>query len=230
MLTCSSRNTLARSFVYQVGKSTLVRSLVRHYTRQNVNEVQGPITVVSGKRRRLTLIECPNDISSMMDVAKVADLVLLMIDAHYGFEMETFEFLNILQVHGFPKVMGVLSHLDLFKSTKLVARKKKELKQRFWTEIYQVRRCLLVCAPLARGQTPLTLLSAAAAAASGATAGIEAVLSLGCRLQQVVHQGRYDEHCSLHFGHEVPSVAMALGASVLYCRPSRGLDTSAAVR
>jgi len=150
MLTCSSRNTLARSFVYQVGKSTLVRSLVRHYTRQNVNEVQGPITVVSGKRRRLTLIECPNDISSMMDVAKVADLVLLMIDAHYGFEMETFEFLNILQVHGFPKVMGVLSHLDLFKSTKLVARKKKELKQRFWTEIYQVRRCLLVCSSCPR--------------------------------------------------------------------------------
>ena len=43
-------------------------------------------------------MECPNDISSMIDVAKVADLVLLMVDANFGFEMEIFEFLNIAQV------------------------------------------------------------------------------------------------------------------------------------
>ncbi len=40
-----------------------------------------------GKKRRLTFIECNNDINSMIDVAKVADLVLLMIDASFGFEM-----------------------------------------------------------------------------------------------------------------------------------------------
>lgn len=34
----------------------------------------------------------------MIDVAKVADLVLLLIDASFGFEMEIFEFLNICQV------------------------------------------------------------------------------------------------------------------------------------
>jgi hypothetical protein len=34
----------------------------------------------------------------MMDAAKVADLVLLMIDGSFGLEMETFEFLNLLQV------------------------------------------------------------------------------------------------------------------------------------
>lgn len=33
------------------------------------------MTVVSGKNRRLTLIECPNDISAMIDIAKIADLV-----------------------------------------------------------------------------------------------------------------------------------------------------------
>jgi ribosome biogenesis protein BMS1 len=42
---------------------------------------------VSGKHRRLTFIECNNDLNSMIDMAKVADLVLLMIDASYGFEM-----------------------------------------------------------------------------------------------------------------------------------------------
>jgi hypothetical protein len=35
---------------------------------------------------------------SMIDAAKYADLVLLLIDAAFGFEMETFEFLNLLQV------------------------------------------------------------------------------------------------------------------------------------
>ena len=34
----------------------------------------------------------------MVDASKVADLVLLLVDASFGFEMETFEFLNLLQV------------------------------------------------------------------------------------------------------------------------------------
>ena len=42
----------------------------------------------------------------MVDASKVADLVLLLVDASFGFEMETFEFLNLLQVSlyrtGFP--------------------------------------------------------------------------------------------------------------------------------
>lgn len=49
---------------------------------------------------------------------------------------ETFEFLNIMQVHGFPKVMGVLTHLDKFNDVKKLRKTKKRLKHRFWTEIY----------------------------------------------------------------------------------------------
>ena len=64
--------------------------------------------------------------------------VLLLVDASFGFEMETFEFLNILQAHGFPKVMGVLTHLDMFKNQKALKKIKKALKQRFWTEVQQV--------------------------------------------------------------------------------------------
>ncbi|KAI9469829.1 MAG: hypothetical protein EXX96DRAFT_532050 [Benjaminiella poitrasii] len=119
------------------GKSTLIRSLVKRYTKHNLNEIKGPITVVSGKKRRLTFMECNNDLNSMIDIAKIADLVLLMIDASFGFEMETFEFLNILQSHGFPKVMGVLTHLDKFRNNKTLKTTKKRLKHRFWTEIYQ---------------------------------------------------------------------------------------------
>jgi len=121
----------------KVGKSTLLHCLVKNFTRQALTNIQGPVTVVSGKKRRLTLIECPNDINSMIDVAKVADLVLLLVDASFGFEMEIFEFLNICQVHGFPRIMGVLTHLDTFKNSKTLQRTKKNLKQRFWTEVYQ---------------------------------------------------------------------------------------------
>lgn len=82
----------------KVGKTTLINCLIKNFTRQPLTTINGPVTIVSGKRRRITLIECNNDINSMIDLAKVADLVLLMIDASFGFEMEIFEFLNICQV------------------------------------------------------------------------------------------------------------------------------------
>ena len=93
--------------------------------------------MVSGKNRRLTFIECPNDISGMIDLGKIADLVLLMVDGSFGFEMETFEFLNVVQTHGFPRVLGIVTHLDAFKENKTLKNTKKVLKNRFWTEIYQ---------------------------------------------------------------------------------------------
>uniref|UniRef100_A0A1I8ELX8 Bms1-type G domain-containing protein n=1 Tax=Wuchereria bancrofti TaxID=6293 RepID=A0A1I8ELX8_WUCBA len=121
----------------KVGKSTLLRCLVKHYVRHTITEIRGPITIVTGKTRRVTFVEVNNDLNSMIDIAKVVDLVLLMVDASYGFEMETFEFLNICQVHGMPRVMGVLSHLDVIKKKEKLKRTKKLLKHRFWTEVYQ---------------------------------------------------------------------------------------------
>ncbi|CAG8444065.1 15149_t:CDS:10 [Acaulospora colombiana] len=71
----------------QTGKTTLIRSLVKRYTKHNLTETKGPVTVISGKKRRLTFIESANDMNCMIDIAKVADLVLLLIDASFGFEM-----------------------------------------------------------------------------------------------------------------------------------------------
>jgi len=121
----------------KVGKSTLLKCLVRNFTRQALTDIKGPVTIVSGKQRRITFIEVSNDINVMIDVAKVADLALIMVDASFGFEMEVFEFLNICQTHGFPRVMGVLTHLDSFKNNKNLRRTKKLMKHRFWTEVYQ---------------------------------------------------------------------------------------------
>ncbi|KAI9926449.1 hypothetical protein ASPWEDRAFT_62648 [Aspergillus wentii DTO 134E9] len=121
-----------------VGKTTLVKSLVRRYTKQTLSTPKGPLTVVTSKKRRLTILECPADsLASMIDVAKIADIVLLMIDANYGFEMETMEFLNVLASSGMPgNVFGILTHLDLFKKQSTLRMAKKRLKHRFWSELY----------------------------------------------------------------------------------------------
>ncbi|KAI9709856.1 MAG: Glycoside hydrolase 2 (Mannanase, beta-galactosidase) [Chrysothrix sp. TS-e1954] len=123
----------------QVGKTTLIKSLIRRYTKQTLTNPTGPLTVVTSKRRRLTFIECPSEsLASMIDVAKVVDIVLLMIDGSYGFEMETMEFLNVLSSSGMPgNVFGILTKLDLFKKQDTLRTRKKQLKHRFWSELYQ---------------------------------------------------------------------------------------------
>lgn len=94
--------------------------------------------MVTSKKQRLTFIECPNELEAMVDIAKVADIVLLMIDGNYGFEMETMEFLNILASTGMPgNVFGILTHLDLFRKPQALKDAKKRLKRRLWTELYQ---------------------------------------------------------------------------------------------
>lgn len=82
-----------------VGKTTLLKSLVRRYSKQTLQDAQGPITVVSGKKRRLTFIECNDDLNSMIDIGKVADLVLLMVDGSYGFEMVRISYLGRVQFY-----------------------------------------------------------------------------------------------------------------------------------
>lgn len=56
----------------QVGKTTLIRSLIKRYTKQTLTEIHGSVTIVTGKNRRLTFIECQNDMNAMIDVAKVS--------------------------------------------------------------------------------------------------------------------------------------------------------------
>ncbi|VDM02451.1 unnamed protein product [Schistocephalus solidus] len=117
------------------GKSTLLRSLIRHFGRQLVPVVTGPITVVVGKSFRITFLECDCNINSMIDVAKVADLVLLVVNVRKGLEMYHFEFINMLQAHGMPRVIPVLNHLDEFKDSSASRAIRKKIKQRLWTDL-----------------------------------------------------------------------------------------------
>lgn len=118
------------------GKTTVIKSLVKHYTRQKLTDVRGPITLRANRSLRLCFYECPTEMSAMIDLAKIADLALILVDASVGFELETFEFISILQNHGMPCVMGVLTHLDKFKESKTLRKIKKVMKKRFWAEVY----------------------------------------------------------------------------------------------
>jgi ribosome biogenesis protein BMS1 len=130
--------TRSQANLSQVGKTTLIKSLIRRYTKQTLSQPTGPLTVVTSKKRRLTFIECPSDsLAGMIDISKVVDIVLLMIDGNYGFEMETMEFLNVLNSSGMPgNVFGILTHLDLFRKQEALKAQKKRLKHRFWSELY----------------------------------------------------------------------------------------------
>lgn len=93
---------------------------------------------------------------AMIDLAKIADLALLLIDASIGFEMETFEFLCLLHNHGMPNVMGILTHLDYFKLNKQLRKTKKKMKKRFWKEVYDGAKLFYLSGLQADGMYPKT--------------------------------------------------------------------------
>ena len=91
----------------------------------------------------------------MVDLAKVADLALLLVDGSYGLQMETFEFLNLLQLHGFPKVAGVLTNLDcprFQKNRTALQTVRKAVKQRLWTESHKGNKMFEFCGGLTGGK------------------------------------------------------------------------------
>lgn len=117
------------------GKSLLLNSIVRQCTKQKIDMIRGIISMVTSKTKRMSLYECPADLVSMVDASKIADLVILTIDASVGLEIETFEMLNLLRVHGFPKIACVITKLDSIKEGAQRRAFVKKIKKRMWTEI-----------------------------------------------------------------------------------------------
>ncbi|XP_026455085.1 ribosome biogenesis protein BMS1 homolog isoform X1 [Papaver somniferum] len=132
----------------KVGKSSLIKSLVKHYTHKTLADITNPLRsyfFFPGGQRRIQFVECPNNVNGMIDAAKYADAVIFLIDASYEFEMETFEFLNLLRVHGMPEVMGVLTYLDSFTNVDYLKKTKDYLKDRFKTEISETAEVFCLC-------------------------------------------------------------------------------------
>lgn len=117
------------------GKTVFLDSLVKWYTKQNVREIRGTVTLMVSKTKRLTLLECPSTLSAMVDTAKIADLLIFLVDASVGFEIETFEMLSLLKTHGFPKVLCVVTKLDSHAEERKQREVLRKIKKRMWTEI-----------------------------------------------------------------------------------------------
>ncbi|KAG0641879.1 hypothetical protein HOY80DRAFT_689905 [Tuber brumale] len=67
--------------------------------------------------RSQTFPECENLFTSMIDISKIADVVLLLIDESLGLEMETMEVITVIATHRSPSnISGTLTDLDLLKS------------------------------------------------------------------------------------------------------------------
>lgn len=118
-----------------VGKTTLVKTLVKCIVGTTLTTVAGPITIVASKTKRLTLFDVPSSLPAVIDAAKMATLVLIVVDATKGLEAPHYEYLNILQATGFPRVYTVFTHLDLIKNIKALNQTKTRLRERIWKEL-----------------------------------------------------------------------------------------------
>ncbi len=66
-----------------VGKTTLIKSLIKRYTKHNLSTPTGPLTAVTSKKRPLAFTKChTNSLTSIIEVSKITDIVLLMIDGN----------------------------------------------------------------------------------------------------------------------------------------------------
>lgn len=89
-------------------------------------------------------MEADNEIGELTDQCKVPDVVLMLVDASLGFEMQTFEALTVMQNHAFPRCIGVVSHLDYFQKQAQMKKVKKQLKKRFAVEVTEETRLFFV--------------------------------------------------------------------------------------
>lgn len=117
------------------GKTLFMNSIVRQYTKQRIERISGIVTLMASKSKRLSFYECPNNLHTMTDCSKVADLMVFIIDAQIGLEIETFEMLNLLKTHGFPKILCVITKLDKIEGLSKQRSIVKKMKKRIWTEV-----------------------------------------------------------------------------------------------
>ncbi|KAI3843789.1 hypothetical protein MKX03_017986 [Papaver bracteatum] len=117
-----------------VGKSLLIKSLVKYFLSIQMNDIRGPITIKTGRKSRIQFVECADDINAMIDASKYADLVLLLVDASYEFEAETF------QLWGLHRLWGFLHALTSLMMKKKLMETKERLQDHFRTEIHQLAK------------------------------------------------------------------------------------------
>eukprot|EP00917_Polyrhabdina_sp_WS-2016_P002590 GHVP01005594.1.p1 GENE.GHVP01005594.1~~GHVP01005594.1.p1 ORF type:complete len:830 (+),score=184.57 GHVP01005594.1:66-2555(+) len=126
------------------GKSTLLRSLIKRFTKQTPKNISGPVTVITDKSHRVTLLECKPDLTSMIDASKIADLVIFTIDITVGIQTEVLEFAALLKAHGMPKSFLVITNTDNILKNEKRKEPIKKIKETFIRNIGPVTKPVLL--------------------------------------------------------------------------------------
>nr|UXY88035.1 BMS1-like protein [Cryptomonas curvata] len=119
----------------RVGKTTFINSLISHYSAHENFKSHGPIIIFNKQKMPYFCIESPSDKLSMINLTKASDIIILVIDCYFGLELETFECLTLAIAHGCPRILCILTHLDLFKDWKSLKKAKKRIKKRLKLEL-----------------------------------------------------------------------------------------------
>jgi hypothetical protein len=119
----------------RVGKTTFINSLISHYSAYEKFKSHGSIVIVNKQKMPYFCIESPSDKISMINLTKASDIIILVIDCYFGLELETFECLTLAIAHGCPRILCILTHLDLFKDWKSLKKAKKRIKKRLKIEL-----------------------------------------------------------------------------------------------
>lgn len=76
------------------------------------DDVTGPCTVPLSAKQRMTLINVPRDVTSILDMSKVADILLLVVPAEEGIDEVGEKLISLLKSQGLPNVFGIIEGLD----------------------------------------------------------------------------------------------------------------------
>nr|UXY87540.1 BMS1-like protein [Cryptomonas curvata] len=119
----------------RVGKTTFINSLTSYYSSYQKYFEDGIVLIFTKEKTSYLFIESPSDNLSMINLAKASDIIILVIDCYFGLELETFEFLSLSTAYGCPRILCILTHLDLFKDWKSLRKAKKRIKKRLKFEL-----------------------------------------------------------------------------------------------
>ena len=114
----------------QTGKTTLMRSIITHYTKRKQLSVTNMISILSSEGERIFFIENIADTFSFVHSLNFSELVILLIDGFFGVELETFETITLVKNSNLKRYIFILTHLDLFKTWKSLKKAKKIIKYR----------------------------------------------------------------------------------------------------
>jgi len=114
----------------QTGKTTLMRSIITHYTKRKQLSVTNMISILNSDGERLFFVENIADTFSFVHSLNFSELVILLIDGFFGVELETFETITLVKNSNLKRYIFILTHLDLFKTWKSLKKAKKRIKDR----------------------------------------------------------------------------------------------------